>query len=258
MEKQRIFDDLRDWHQTQGSTMPKTGDPNPNLAQGAADVQHLLNAVLHCCDISNPAKPWATSEKWADMIALEYEEQGEKEQAHGLILSPFMDKHPSNQAAMSLNFIDFIVAPMVLKLTLGLPNLEPLARNVICNRGIWHDRLTALGVTPPPPAADLGRVERFQTTFVDPLEAEARFWPQPTAHPSKGLSKSGSYTNISALLEPRLSKGGSYTNIRALLDEPLPITAPLPALDRPSTAPRNIEAPRASKSDRRRSMGDIL
>jgi hypothetical protein len=169
-----------------------------------------------------------------------------------------MDKHPSNQAAMSLNFIDFIVAPMVLRLTLGLPNLEPLARNVICNRGIWHDRLTALGVNPPPPAADLGRVERFQTTFVDPLEAEACFWPQP-AYTSEGLSKGGSYPNIRAVLEPRLSKSGSCTDISALLGgEPLPITAPPLALDRPSTAPRRIDSPRASKSYRRRSMGEIL
>lgn len=37
-----------------------------------ADVQQVLNAILHTADISNPTKTWVVSKKWSDRITKEY------------------------------------------------------------------------------------------------------------------------------------------------------------------------------------------
>lgn len=49
--------------------------------------------------------------------------QGNLEAQNGLPVSPYMDEKEENQPQMSLNFIDFIVAPLILTMTNAMPEL---------------------------------------------------------------------------------------------------------------------------------------
>ena len=73
----------------------------------------FLEVLLHCSDISNPFKPFFICEQWADLVAAEFFQQGDKEAAMGLDISPMMDRASSNLYNMQLGFIEFVVSPLI-------------------------------------------------------------------------------------------------------------------------------------------------
>lgn len=73
----------------------------------------FLELLLHISDISNPYKPFVICEQWADLVALEFFQQGDKEAALGLDISPMMDRKNSNLFNMQLGFIEFVVSPLL-------------------------------------------------------------------------------------------------------------------------------------------------
>jgi hypothetical protein len=78
----------------------------------SAERLSLAKALVHCADIGNPTKPWEVSKTWADRVLEEFLAQGDQERRLGFRVSPNMDRETISQAQMSLNFIDFIVAPL--------------------------------------------------------------------------------------------------------------------------------------------------
>ena len=50
--------------------------------------------------------------------------QGDREKAEGLAVSPNMDRDTTSQAELSVNFVDFIVAPFFMALTSLLPKVH--------------------------------------------------------------------------------------------------------------------------------------
>lgn len=111
-----------------------TVPPTPSLELTRDDIIHLLNVLLHSADISNPGKPWKIAKSWGDRIQAENFAQGDLERKMNLPVSPFMDRQQENQAQASMNFIDFIVAPLQLAIVRAFPTLAPLADNLIKNR----------------------------------------------------------------------------------------------------------------------------
>jgi hypothetical protein len=98
------------------------------------EITQLLNVLLHSADISNPGKPWRVAKVWSDRIQAENFSQGDLEKKRTLAISPFMDRAQENQPQTAINFIDFIVSPLMLAIVRAFPSLVPLAENLIKNR----------------------------------------------------------------------------------------------------------------------------
>lgn len=70
-----------------------------------------LSLVLHCADISHPAKEWSMHKRWTDLLLEEFFRQGDREQELGLPFSPLCDRKNTLVAESQIGFIEFIVDP---------------------------------------------------------------------------------------------------------------------------------------------------
>ena len=120
------------------TSSPSSDTSAPSLELSRDEILHLLTILLHSADISNPGKPWRVARLWGDRIQSENFNQGDLERLKGLVVSPFMDRAQENQPQTSINFGDFIVAPLMAAIVRAFPPLLPLAENLIKNRKIWH------------------------------------------------------------------------------------------------------------------------
>ncbi|XP_060557678.1 dual specificity calcium/calmodulin-dependent 3',5'-cyclic nucleotide phosphodiesterase 1A-like isoform X4 [Ruditapes philippinarum] len=75
------------------------------------DKSKALSLVLHCADISHPAKDWDIHKRWTDLLLEEFFRQGDREQELGLPFSPLCDRKNTLVAESQIGFIDFIVEP---------------------------------------------------------------------------------------------------------------------------------------------------
>ncbi|KAH8282423.1 hypothetical protein KR054_007629 [Drosophila jambulina] len=75
------------------------------------DKQKVLSLVLHCCDISHPAKQWGVHQRWTMLLLEEFFRQGDLEKELGLPFSPLCDRNNTLVAESQICFIDFIVEP---------------------------------------------------------------------------------------------------------------------------------------------------
>jgi len=74
-------------------------DENGNEEEEEASVASwsdpvlALCYVLHCADISNPARPWRLAREWGARVSEEFYKQGDRERALGLLpISPLCDR----------------------------------------------------------------------------------------------------------------------------------------------------------------------
>ncbi|KAK7494488.1 hypothetical protein BaRGS_00014380, partial [Batillaria attramentaria] len=70
-----------------------------------------LSLVLHCADISHPAKDWELHVRWTSYLLEEFFRQGDREQELGLPFSPLCDRKNTLVAESQIGFIEFIVDP---------------------------------------------------------------------------------------------------------------------------------------------------
>ncbi|XP_070570274.1 dual specificity calcium/calmodulin-dependent 3',5'-cyclic nucleotide phosphodiesterase 1A-like isoform X20 [Ptychodera flava] len=75
------------------------------------DKSKALSLVLHCADISHPAKDWPIHYRWTELLMEEFFRQGDKEQELGIPFSPLCDRSSTVIAESQIGFIDFIVDP---------------------------------------------------------------------------------------------------------------------------------------------------
>jgi hypothetical protein len=106
------------------------------------DTVSIMSVLLHAADVCNATKPWKVAKKWADKINEEFLRQGDLEKKNGMNISPFCDRSINDQAQMSINFIDFIVAPLQATLVHNFPSILPAAQNLIKNRELWYQQLS--------------------------------------------------------------------------------------------------------------------
>lgn len=81
------------------------------LAEPSVDKSKALSLVLHCCDISHPAKKWDLHHKWTMLLLEEFFRQGDLERELGLPFSPLCDRNNTLVAESQIGFIEFIVEP---------------------------------------------------------------------------------------------------------------------------------------------------
>ncbi|XP_073942212.1 dual specificity calcium/calmodulin-dependent 3',5'-cyclic nucleotide phosphodiesterase 1A-like isoform X7 [Choristoneura fumiferana] len=81
------------------------------LAEPAVDKSKAASLVLHCCDISHPAKRWDLHHRWTMSLLDEFFLQGDKERELGLPFSPLCDRNNTLVAESQIGFIEFIVEP---------------------------------------------------------------------------------------------------------------------------------------------------
>ncbi|XP_030080220.1 calcium/calmodulin-dependent 3',5'-cyclic nucleotide phosphodiesterase 1 isoform X5 [Drosophila hydei] len=81
------------------------------LQEPTIDKSKALSLVLHCCDISHPAKHWDVHHRWTMLLLEEFFRQGDLEKELGLPFSPLCDRKSTLVAESQIGFIDFIVDP---------------------------------------------------------------------------------------------------------------------------------------------------
>lgn len=74
------------------------------LRASAEDRLFFANLLLHAADISNPTKPKAVQDKWASAVLKEFFNQGDREEALGLPISPGFDRRTARIELSQINF----------------------------------------------------------------------------------------------------------------------------------------------------------
>ena len=63
------------------------------LLDNYTDRIQVLQNMVHCADLSNPTKPLPAYKLWVDRIMEEFFQQGDKERAGGMDISPMCDRY---------------------------------------------------------------------------------------------------------------------------------------------------------------------
>ena len=119
------------------------------------DQNFAMAMLLHCADISNPAKPRPAYFDWTDRVLAEFYNQGEKEGEAGLPVSPFFDKSKPGVAKMQTGFINFIVKPIFAAWCDAVPQLREMTMpHIASNLEIWKAETPFLPPDQPYVAAE--------------------------------------------------------------------------------------------------------
>lgn len=133
----------------EGKSPSPSLSPGPGLGPGPGvggaarvgswrDPTLALCYVLHCADVSNPARPFAVAREWGRRVCEEFYKQGDVERELGLPVAAFCDRSlregDETDAANQMAFMDFVVKPTLEALATALPEaadvmLEHLSRN---------------------------------------------------------------------------------------------------------------------------------
>lgn len=82
------------------------------LLDNYTDRIQVLQNMVHCADLSNPTKPLAAYKLWVERIMEEFFQQGDKERAAGMDISPMCDRYNATIEKSQVGFIDYIVHPL--------------------------------------------------------------------------------------------------------------------------------------------------
>ncbi|KAI8886037.1 HD-domain/PDEase-like protein [Backusella circina FSU 941] len=97
----------------------------------------LCQIVLHAADISNALRPWPICHSWSNLVCEEFFRQGEAERAHGLPVSPNMDRSQVSQTTIGLQFGDFVVSPYFEIFAALFPKADEFLNELASNRTQW-------------------------------------------------------------------------------------------------------------------------
>jgi cAMP-specific phosphodiesterase 4 len=98
----------------------------------------LLCCILHCADISNPARPAEIAAKWSTRVLAEFFAQGDRERAAGTTISPMCDRNTTSRATSQINFVEFVVAPLFSLIVRIFPDAGELLENTNATRQYWQ------------------------------------------------------------------------------------------------------------------------
>merc|ERR1719324_414538 len=102
-------------------------------------AQLTLNAILHCCDVGNPMKPWEIAHRLAYLCVDEFFAQGDQEKAAGIPVQMLNDRDKVNRPNSQIGFIEFVIAPLAEAIVHLFPPLDGLAFNLGENIQHWFD-----------------------------------------------------------------------------------------------------------------------
>ncbi|KAJ8605884.1 hypothetical protein CTAYLR_000585 [Chrysophaeum taylorii] len=103
--------------------------------------ENPVPALLRAADVSNVAKPWHVSKKWADRLQLEFRQQGDLERRLGIPISPQNDPSAHQHARLTLAFSDAKVRPIYNALKPLHPSIQICCDHLDKNRANWLDIL---------------------------------------------------------------------------------------------------------------------
>ncbi len=98
----------------------------------------LLCCILHCADISNPARPAEIAAKWSTRVLTEFFAQGDREREAGRAISPMCDRNTTSRATSQINFVEFVVAPLFSLIVRIFPDAGELLENTNATRQYWQ------------------------------------------------------------------------------------------------------------------------
>ena len=114
------------------------GETLPSSDYTVEDQNFAMAMLLHCADISNPAKPTPAYCDWTDRVLAEFYHQGDREAAAGLPISPLFDRAKPSVAKMQTGFLQFIVRPIFTAWCDFVPALRPMTMpHLDANQAIW-------------------------------------------------------------------------------------------------------------------------
>ena len=111
--------------------------------ENRSDVILLLQVLLKCSDVSNPAKHLRTYKHWADRVMEEFFQQGDLEKQLGLPVSPFMDRSKPSKPKCQVGFIDYMIKPLYQILGEFEPKLQFAIEIIDRNREYWSEQQAA-------------------------------------------------------------------------------------------------------------------
>ncbi|XP_074662330.1 dual specificity calcium/calmodulin-dependent 3',5'-cyclic nucleotide phosphodiesterase 1A-like [Tubulanus polymorphus] len=155
------------------------------------DKGKALSLVLHCADISHPAKDWGLHHRWTSLLLEEFFRQGDREQELGLPFSPLCDRKNTLVAESQIGFIDFIVDPsfqvmgdMLEKILVPLHQPHMSTRQVsgaieeIPEKQDRSTSTTSLGSRPNTPKSALGGRYELDRCWTPPLLHNKGLWKE--------------------------------------------------------------------------------
>ncbi len=96
-----------------------------NVAKTYLNQQAVLSMVVHCADISNPAKKEAMNNIWVDLVFQEFFKQGDEESQMDLPISALCDRKTTSISKSQIGFIEFVVKPAFDALMHFTPEIFP-------------------------------------------------------------------------------------------------------------------------------------
>ena len=100
--------------------------------------QEIINLVVHSIDIGHAAKPFELELKWADLVTLEFHNQGDIEKSMNLPISFLCDRTTSNLPASQVGFISGIVLPIFELVELIIPKSAKYVEYVKKSKEEWE------------------------------------------------------------------------------------------------------------------------
>lgn len=107
------------------------------------DRARVMMMMMHAADISNPSRPWYLCSRWADYVLQEFFNQGDKERASNLPISPLCDRNLVSRPKSQIGFINFLSEPTFQALRMILPNIEVNLNYISENKTQWEELLKA-------------------------------------------------------------------------------------------------------------------
>eukprot|EP00416_Gambierdiscus_australes_P030031 CAMPEP_0171086806 /NCGR_PEP_ID=MMETSP0766_2-20121228/19769_1 /TAXON_ID=439317 /ORGANISM="Gambierdiscus australes, Strain CAWD 149" /LENGTH=624 /DNA_ID=CAMNT_0011544475 /DNA_START=69 /DNA_END=1943 /DNA_ORIENTATION=+ len=111
--------------------------PSTMVSDSQVHFQLVMNAILHCADISNPMKPWYLCQKIAYLCLEEFFAQGDLEKAKGIPVQMLNDREKVNKPNSQVGFIEFVITPMVEVVVSLFPQMDGLAGQLSNNVQQW-------------------------------------------------------------------------------------------------------------------------
>jgi cAMP-specific phosphodiesterase 4 len=112
------------------------------------DPTLALCFVLHCADISNPARPWGTAREWGRRVTEEFHKQGDCERARGVQVAALNDRNANGgvdktTAANQAAFLEYVVEPTLSSLATIAPNAVEVMMKHLCENRYEYQRVVA-------------------------------------------------------------------------------------------------------------------
>ena len=123
-------------------TPPERGLPDPGTQlplQPRANMELFYNMLLPACDLASTTKPWKFSKETAEVVYMEFFEQGDVEKSMGRAVAETFDRSKRDHiAAMQVGFIDFVVQPVFQHLCkLFLPKAQFMLDELLRTKAQW-------------------------------------------------------------------------------------------------------------------------